>query len=89
MVRITVRVQPRSSRDQVVGFRGDVLQLRVTAPPVDGKASQAIVVLLAETLGVSKSCVRIVRGHASRDKTVEVDSLSTEDVRVKFSDYGP
>ncbi len=76
-----IRVQPKSSRDQVVGYREGVLQLRVTAPPDKGRANTAVVSLLAQALGVAKSRVRIVRGQTSRDKLVMVESLSPEEVR--------
>ena len=76
-----VKVQPKASRDQVVGYREGVLQLRVTAPPDKGRANAAVVSLLAEALGVAKSSVRIVRGQTSRDKVVTVESLSPEEVR--------
>ena len=76
-----VKVQPRASRDQVVGYREGVLQLRVTAPPDKGRANAAVVSMLAQALGVAKSRVRIVRGQTSRNKVVAVESLSPEEVR--------
>ena len=76
-----IKVQPKASRDQVVGYREGVLQLRVTAPPDKGRANAAVVSLLALALGVAKSRVRIVRGQTSRDKLVTVESLSPEEVR--------
>jgi len=76
-----IRVQPKSSRDQVVGYREGVLQLRVTAPPDKGRANAAVVSMLAQALGVAKSRVRIVRGQTSRNKVVTVESLSPEEVR--------
>tara|TARA_B100000408_G_C10271993_1_gene212254 strand:+ start:647 stop:916 length:270 start_codon:yes stop_codon:yes gene_type:complete len=81
MNNFPVKVQPKASRDQVVGYRDGVLQLRVTAPPDKGRASAAVVALLADALGVAKSRVRIVRGQSSRDKVVTVESLTPEDVR--------
>jgi uncharacterized protein (TIGR00251 family) len=78
---IKVRVQPRSSRNQIEGFVGDTLRLRVSAPPEDGKANQAVIALLAIGLDVAKSSVRIVRGHSSRDKFVSVDALGLEDIK--------
>jgi uncharacterized protein (TIGR00251 family) len=77
-----VKVQPKASKDQVVGYREGVLQLRVTVPPDKGRANAAVVALLAEALGVAKSRVRIVRGQTSRDKVLTVESLTPEDVRV-------
>ncbi len=82
---IKVRVQPRASKDQVLGFREDVLRLRVTAPPAEGKANDAVVSLLAETLGIAKARVRIVRGHSSREKVVLVESLAQEEVQRRLA----
>ena len=83
---IKVRVQPGASRSQVMGYRLDVLRLRVNAPPQDGQANAAVVSLLAETLGVPKRQVRIIRGLASRDKLVVVDSLSADELRLRLND---
>ena len=81
MNNFPVKVQPKASRNQVVGYRDGVLQLRVTAPPDKGRANAAVVALLADALGVAKSRVRIVRGQSSRDKVLAVESLTQEDVR--------
>ena len=81
---IKVKVQPRAARNQVVGYRGDVLHLRVTAAPVGGQANQAVVSLLADALGIAKSRLRIVRGHSSRDKLVAVESLSPEEAQLRI-----
>ena len=81
MNNFLVKVQPKASRDQVVGYRDGVLQLRVTAPRDKGRANAAVVALLADALGVAKSRVRIVRGQSSRDKVLAVESLTQEDVR--------
>ena len=70
--RVRVRVQPKSSGNQVVGYRGDTLRLRVIAPPEGGQANEAVVSLLAQALDISKSRIEIVHGHASRDKMVVV-----------------
>ena len=81
MNNFPVKVQPKASRDQVVGYRGGVLQLRVSAPPDKGRANAAVVALLADALGVAKFRVRIVRGQSSRDKVLAVESLTQEGVR--------
>lgn len=78
---IKVRVQPKASKNEVLGYRGDTLRLRVTAAPEGGKANEAVIALLSQALGVGKSQVRVVRGHTSRDKLVAVASLSAEEVR--------
>jgi uncharacterized protein len=59
----------------VAGRHGDGWRLRVAAPPEDGRANQAVERLLARTLGVHTRDVRVVRGHAARDKVIEIDGL--------------
>jgi uncharacterized protein (TIGR00251 family) len=71
-VVFTVRVTPRASANAVSGERDGVLLVRVTAPPVDGKANDAVVALLAKTLGTPRSAVKVVRGASSRTKRVSV-----------------
>jgi uncharacterized protein (TIGR00251 family) len=85
---IKIRVQPKASRNEVLGYQGDTLRLRVTAPPEGGKANEAVISLLAEALGVAKSQISIVRGHSSRDKLVSVASLNPEEVRRRLGDRG-
>ena len=80
--RLKIRVQPKSSRNQVDGFEGDTLRLRVTAPPTDGKANVGAIALLAKTLGVSKSRLEIVKGHSSREKVVSIETLTEPEVRL-------
>ena len=78
-------MQPKASRNQVVGFTGDTLHLRVTAPPVAGKANQAVIALLSDTLGIAKFRVRIIRGRSSREKLVGIASLTTEQVLLRIA----
>ena len=76
--RIRVRLQPKASSSAINGWKEDpatgdkVLQARVTAPPVDGKANKALIQLLAKEFKVPKSKIRIVQGETSRDKLVEL-----------------
>lgn len=67
-----IRVQPRSSRSQVVGLYGDALKINLTAPPVDNAANKACGAFLAKLLSVSKSSVRIISGFTGRNKQVMV-----------------
>jgi hypothetical protein len=74
---IHIRLTPRSSKDEIKGLRADgALRVAVTAPPVDGKANQALLKLLAKELGVRRSCVEIATGHSSRDKLIQLVGLS-------------
>ena len=75
-LRFAVRVQPRSSRSAVEGVHGGALKVRLTAPPVDGAANEALVALLADELGVPRRSVRIVGGETSRTKIVEVRGIA-------------
>ena len=81
---IKVRVQPKSSRNQVDGFQDGALRVRVTAAPTEGQANAAVIAILAKTLGVSKSRLEIIRGHSSRDKVISVDALTEQEVRRKI-----
>ncbi len=63
----------------MVGYQDQVLRVRVTAPPEEGRANDAVVALLAKALGVPKSRVRILRGHTARNKVVSVEGLTPEE----------
>jgi uncharacterized protein (TIGR00251 family) len=76
VIRLTVRVQPRASKDEFAGVREGVLRVRLRAPPVDGAANEALVRFLADELGVARRQVRMVSGFGSRTKTVEIDALT-------------
>ncbi len=82
--RITVHVTPRSGRDSIAAGAGGVLQVRVTAPPDDGKANAAVCKVVAAALGVPKTSVSVVRGQTARTKTLEVSGLSAEDVEARL-----
>ena len=78
---LPVRVQPRAWRDEVVGWQGTTLRVRVTAAPADGRANQAVIGLLAEALGVPRSSIGLVSGAAGRDKLVRIGQRSIEEIR--------
>jgi uncharacterized protein (TIGR00251 family) len=74
-IKIEVSLTPRASRNEIVGMRDDVLRVRVTAPPVGGKANESLRKLIAKRLGVAKGRVTIVRGERGRHKLVSVEGL--------------
>jgi len=80
-VRLTVRVQPRARSNAIAGTFGNSLKVRLTAPPVDGAANDALIALLATSLGVPRSAVNIVAGTTARDKIVGIRGVSVEAVR--------
>ena len=73
---LKVHVNPRSSRNQIVGWRDDVLAVRLIAPPVGGAANKACIEFLADRLDVKKPRISLVSGAASRDKVFEITGLS-------------
>jgi uncharacterized protein (TIGR00251 family) len=78
---IEVRVRARAARDELAGFRDGRLQVRVTAPPLEGRANKVVRKLIARRMGVAPSRVTIVRGQRSRDKLVRVEGMSAPEVR--------
>lgn len=86
---LRVRVQPRASRSEIVGWRADgTLSVRVSAPPVEGAANTAVGVLLAGALGVRPSAVSVVHGERARDKTVRVAGLTLDEMKRRLLDRG-
>jgi uncharacterized protein (TIGR00251 family) len=86
MTDLAIRVQPRAKRTEVAGERAGAVVIRVTAPPVEGKANEAVCKLIAERVGVPKSAVRVVRGEGSRDKRIRVDGVPAQRVRAALLD---
>jgi uncharacterized protein (TIGR00251 family) len=80
-VSLAVRVAPRASRNELAGVEAGALKVRLTAPPVEGAANQALVKLLAKSLGVAKGKISVVSGERSRNKRVLVLGLSPEELR--------
>jgi len=82
---LTIKVVPASSRNSIVGWLGDTLKIRVTAPPERGKANAAVAAILADALGVSSTCIRVATGHTSARKTIEIVGLTEADVYQRLS----
>ena len=82
--RFAVRALPRASRTQLAGVYGEAVRVRLAAPPVGGAANQELIAFLARKLDVPRSAVRVVQGERARDKIVEVDGLSAEQVRSRL-----
>ncbi len=77
---LRLRVHPGATRNEITGFTGGLLQVRVAAPPVKGKANSELIAFLSEVLGVSKSSLTIAKGHTSRNKVIAIEGLSQEDI---------
>jgi uncharacterized protein (TIGR00251 family) len=80
-VRFSVRLQPQASKNEIAGLQGSSLKVRVTAPPVDGLANEALIEFLSTALKTSRRNVCIVSGHTSRTKVVEISEADLESVQ--------
>jgi len=83
--KISLRVHPNAARNEVVDFTGGVLQVKVAAPPVKGKANRELITFLSQVLNVSKSALTIIKGHTSHNKVITIDGLSQEEVIQRLS----
>ena len=79
-VLLSVKVQPRASANQIGQPLGNELRIKVTAPPVDAAANEALVRLMAQTFRCARNRVELVRGHTSRHKIIKIFGLSEQDV---------
>ncbi len=76
---LAVRIQPRASKDEIIVQSDGSLKIRLTAPPVDGAANEALIAFLAKVLRVSKSQVEILSGHRAREKSVRIAGVSRDE----------
>ena len=70
--RLSLHVHPGSKKNEIVGMHGDALKIKITAPPEDGKANEAVIRFLAEVLDLPRARISIIRGQTSRKKVVEI-----------------
>lgn len=84
-VRLKVKVVPGSSRDAIVGWLGDALKIKVTAPPEKGKANDAVVKSLAAALGLTTDAMTVVSGHSSPSKVIGIVGLDEESVKTALA----
>jgi uncharacterized protein (TIGR00251 family) len=71
---LDVHVQPRASKDEIAGVHGDRLKVRITTPPVDGKANRHLIAFFAELFKVAKGNVAVLSGESGRDKRIQIKS---------------
>ena len=84
-VVLKVKVQPRASRDEVVGPHGDELKIRITAPPVAGAANKHLLKFLAKKLQVARSQMSIASGVTSRAKSIAIEGISVDEVQQRLT----
>jgi len=85
---LSVRVQPRASRNEVAGLVGETLKIRLTAPPVEGEANDACLAFLAKLLDLAPSRLAIIQGDRSRNKVVRITGLTQDEVHARLSHKG-
>jgi uncharacterized protein (TIGR00251 family) len=84
MGRLSLKVVPGSSRNEIVGWLGDCMKVKVKAPPEKGRANDAVIALLADHLGIAAARIAVVSGHGSPAKVVAVDGVDDEAIRATF-----
>jgi uncharacterized protein YggU (UPF0235/DUF167 family) len=85
---LTVRVTARADADRVGPFAAGVLQVRVTRPPADGEANEAVGALVARALGVRRSAVTLLSGRRARTKRLAIDGLTPTELATRLSAIG-
>lgn len=81
---LAIKAIPGASRDEIIGWHGDALKVKVHAPALDGRANDALCQFLADTLGLPRRSIAVTHGEKSRQKLVRVVGLTAEEVRAKF-----
>jgi uncharacterized protein len=85
MARLRLRISPGSRKTELAGRYGDGWKIRVSAPPEDGRANDAVLELLAKRLGLPRRALSIVSGHKARDKVVELSGIDAEEAERRLS----
>ena len=85
---LSVRVQPRASRNEVAGLVGETLKIRLTAPPVEGEANEACLAFLAKLLDLAPSRLALIRGARFRTKVIRITGLTPNEVHARLSHKG-
>ncbi|MFN2183571.1 MAG: DUF167 domain-containing protein [Anaerolineae bacterium] len=83
-VAFSVRVVPRASRNKIAGIHDGAVRIRLTAPPVEGAANEALISFLSSVLRVPKRDIELVSGQTARNKVVSVSGLSAEEVEARL-----
>ena len=78
---LAIKAVPNAPRSEIVGWLGDALKVKVHAPPLEGRANEALSEFLADTLKLPRRAVTLLRGDASRQKIVRIDGLSLAEVK--------
>lgn len=83
-VRLHLFIQPKSSKNEIVGPHNGMLKIKITAPPVDGEANQALIEFLSKYLKIAKREITIVKGETGRQKTLDIAGLDLQSAKEKL-----
>ena len=86
-ILLKVHLQPKASRNEIVGPYRDGIKIKVTAPPIEGKANEALIRFLAKEFGISISSIEILKGLHSREKTLRISGTLDQEVAKKISKH--
>ena len=78
-ITIKIKVDPKSAQSGISGVIGDVLKIKVNAPPVGGTANKKIIEILSDKFCIRKTAIKIIKGHTSRNKVIEIEGMERID----------
>lgn len=76
-ITLKVKVEPRASQKGISGLFGEALKIKVNAPPAGGEANKELIEILSEEFGIRKTAIRIIKGHSSRNKVIEIEGIDS------------
>lgn len=83
--RLSVRVIPNAPRNEIAGWLGEALKVKIHAPPLEGRANDELCIFIADVVGTSRRNVRVSQGEKSRQKVLAIEGLSLEEVKRRVS----
>ncbi len=84
-IRLEIKITPGAGRNEITGFRDDILHLKIAAPPVRGKANKELIDFLSDVLGVRKSAISILKGETSHRKVISIIGLPQDEILRRLS----
>lgn len=79
-ITLSVKVIPNSSRDEIMGLHDTALKIKVSAPPENGKANQAVILALAKALHINKTSIKIISGQTQPHKQIQINGITSQDI---------
>lgn len=83
-IRLHILIQPKASKNEIVGPHNGMIKIKITAPPVDGRANEGLIEFLSDVLDIPKRDIILAKGETSRNKTVDIYGLDEKTVREKL-----